>query len=66
MYQESIKGKPERVSPIPGDASRNGVSPMTKQPLPENQSSASLASSAASIARHPLGRGIPPDHEVFK
>lgn len=65
MYQETIKGKPERVSPIPFDAKTSGESPMTKQPLPENQSAASLASSASSVARHPLGRGIPADHPAL-
>lgn len=66
MYQETIKGKPERVSQIPGDAKSSGESPMTKQPLPPNANGASLGARAASIARHPLGRGIPSDHEVFE
>lgn len=63
MYQETIKGKPERVNPIPGKARPEAF---TGQPLPSGESGERLASNAASVARHPLGKGIPPDHEVFQ
>jgi hypothetical protein len=63
MYRETISGKPERVSPIPGKARPETF---TGQSLPTGESGERLAANAASVARHPLGRGLPPDHEALQ
>jgi hypothetical protein len=62
MVPEKLAG---RVNPIPYNE-KMGPSPMTKQPLPQPESTKELMNNAASVARHPMGRGIPPDHEVFQ
>jgi hypothetical protein len=61
MYQETIKGKPERVGKIPAP------------PVKETQELMSSANRAveeytanATGARHPLGRGLPADHPALQ
>jgi hypothetical protein len=60
MYEETIKGKPERVGKI------------ATPPVQETQELMSSANRAieeytakATGARHPLGRGLPADHPAL-
>lgn len=64
MYQETLAGKPERVSKIPAPQIQK---PATDEELSSSANRAIDAYTArANKVRHPLGRGIPADHEAFQ
>jgi hypothetical protein len=72
MIEQKLEGKPK---PIPYNE-KLGPSPMTKQPLPEPESTKDLMSSAnravdqmtakATSVRHQLGHGIPKSSELLQ
>jgi hypothetical protein len=61
MYEETIKGKPERLGKIPPPATKETQDLMTQA----NRAIEQYTAKPLAI-RHPLGRGIPADHEVFQ
>lgn len=66
MYQETIGGKPERVQKIPAPKIQK---PDTNEELMSqaNRAIENYRNGATGVgARHALGRGLPPDHEVFQ
>ena len=69
MYEETIKGKPERVSKI---APTNAGGAIAKTPVESTQELMSSANrdianynATGAQARHPLGRGLPADHPAL-
>jgi hypothetical protein len=56
MKKDGLMGKQEHIQPIPG---QNFIQQ-------KEQSGQQLMEQAAAIARHPMGRGIPPDHEALQ
>ena len=76
MQQESLAGKPEQqqVRKLPGNPKPRPEALGTGQSIRPETSTEGLMSSAnsavaeytkASGVRHPLGRGIPADHEAL-
>jgi hypothetical protein len=69
MHEETIKGKPERVGKITATNSGGIVSKPQVASTQELMSSANRAveqyTANASVARHPLGRGLPVDHPAL-
>ena len=64
MIQETIKGKPERVSPIP----KPQIQPPASNEELMSQANRDIAdyTKAATGARHTLGRGLPADHPALQ
>ena len=65
MYQENLggKAKPERDRPNQERHQQRSFA-HDKQPLPANQACVDELH-GASVARHPLGRGLPADHPAL-
>jgi hypothetical protein len=61
MYEETIKGKPERLGKIPPSATQETQDLMTQANRAIEQYTAK-----PTTVRHPLGRGIPADHEALQ
>jgi len=60
MYEETIKGKPERVGKIPTPAIKETQDLMTQA----NKAMEEYTAKPLAV-RHPLGRGIPTDHPAL-
>ncbi len=69
MYEETIKGKPERVGKITPTNSGGAVAKIPVASTQELMSSANRAvenyTAQGAVARHPLGRGLPADHPAL-
>jgi hypothetical protein len=75
VQAESLAGKPEKIQKIPSEQ-RAKSSPMTQQPIAQPAGNAELMSQAnraveeytaqATKVRHPMGKGVPADHEAFE
>lgn len=61
MYEETIKGKPERVGKIPAPTSNE-----TQELMSSANRAIEEYTANANGARHPLGRGLPVDHPALQ